>query len=99
MRLGIQKELDTIDLNTGDIIVDHFTGYVGVLMLQYLREGVIEDNIYSWEIMWIRKIHKRNRKQIQITGTLEEDILKLSILVGAIELYSVKEENEHSLGN
>ena len=44
-------------------------------------------------------IPQEKGKQIEVAGALEEEALKLSILIGTIELYSVKEKNEHSLGN
>jgi len=93
------NELDDININVGDIIVDHFTGYVGVLVSRDRRIDMIKDDVYFWEIKWTKQFHKRKGKQIEVAGALEEEALKLSILIGTIELYSVKEKNEHSLGN
>ena len=93
------SELEKITLNVGDIIVDHLTGYIGVLLVRDRHIDMIKDDVYFWEIKWTKQFHKRKGKQIEVAGALEEEALKLSILIGTIELYSVKEKNEHSLGN
>ena len=82
MDSSIQEELDAIELCTGDIIVDHFTGFIGVLISRDRRIDMFIDDIYFWEIKWTKKIHKRTGEQVDIAGVLEEETLKLSILIG-----------------
>jgi hypothetical protein len=88
----IQEELDAIEVHPGDIILDHFTGYIGVLISRERRIDMFIDDIYFWEVKWTKNFHKRNGNKIDISGVLEEETLKLSILIGAIELYSVKDK-------
>lgn len=97
--LDLINELNDIYINVGDIIVDHFTGYVGVLIWRKRRIDMFRDDVYFWEVKWTKQFHKRKSQQLEVVGTIEEEALKLSILIGTIELYSVKEKNEHSLGN
>ena len=95
-------EIEKIILNIGDIIVDHLTGYVGVLSVRDRHMDMIKDDVYFWEIRWSTALFKRDKsKPLQVSGYIKEETLKLSILIGTVELYSVKEkrENEHSLGN
>jgi len=90
-------ETEKIILNIGDIIVDHLTGYVGVLSVRDRHINMIKDNVYFWEVRWSNALFKRDKKKpLQISGYIKEKTLKLSILIGTTELYSVKEEDEHS---
>jgi hypothetical protein len=88
----LRNELDEIKLNVGDIIVDHLTGYVGVLLNRDRHIDIIRDDVYFWEIKWATTIAKRNRDQIQVSGYIEEETLQLSILVGSIELYCAEDK-------
>ena len=92
MDTDLINELDDIHINVGDIIADHLTGYVGILISRSRRIDMVKDDVYFWEIMWTKQSHKRKGNQIEIAGVLEEETLKLSILIGAIELYSVEEK-------
>jgi hypothetical protein len=93
----LQDELDSVTLKPGDIIIDHLAGYVGILLRRERRIDMVLDDLYFWEIRWASSFRptstKRNRKTkpLDIGGYLEEDVLKLSILVGAIELHSSSE--------
>ena len=46
----LKDELDSVVLNVGDIIVDHLSGYVGILLRRERRIDMIEDDLYFWEI-------------------------------------------------
>jgi len=92
VKLDLINELNDVYINVGDIIVDHFTGYVGVLIWRESRIDMFKDDVYFWEIKWTKQFHKRKGQQIEVVGALEEKVLKLSILIGTIELYSVKEK-------
>jgi len=88
------SELEKITLNVGDIIVDHLTGYIGVLLVRDRYIDMIKDDVYFWEVQWSSALFKRDKKKpLQISGYIEEEALKLSILIGSTELYSVKDKN------
>jgi|TARA_R110000824_G_C14845540_1_gene639517 hypothetical protein len=93
-------EIEKIILNVGDIIVDHLTGYVGVLSIRDRHIDITKGDVYFWEVRWSTALFKRDKKKpLQVSGYIKEETLKLSILIGKTELYSIEEENEHSLGN
>ena len=90
-------EIEKVILNIGDIIVDHLTGYVGVLSVRDRHMNMTKDDVYFWEVRWSTALFKRDKKKpLQISGYIKEKTLKLSILIGTTELYSVKEKDEHS---
>jgi len=90
----LYTELKKIILNVGDIIVDHLTGYVGVLLVRDRHIDMIKDDVYFWEVRWSAALFKRDKKKpLKVSGYIEEEALKLSILIGSTELYSVKDKN------
>ena len=59
--------------------------------------NMTKDDVYFWEVRWSTALFKRDKKKpLQISGYIKEKTLKLSILIGTTELYSVKEKDEHS---
>ena len=93
---ALKDELDSVVLNVGDIIVDHLSGYVGILLRRERRIDMIEDDLYFWEIRWASSFQSRKKPEqpLDISGFLEEDMLKLSILVGACELHAADKEQD-----
>jgi len=88
---ALNEELSSIELKPGDIIIDHMAGYVGILIKRERR--IVQDDMYFWQIRWSTAFPKskearKRKKELNILGYLEEDTLKLSILVGATEKYS-----------
>tara|TARA_R110002074_G_scaffold222966_1_gene393810 strand:+ start:683 stop:988 length:306 start_codon:yes stop_codon:yes gene_type:complete len=94
----LEDELEEIVIHAGDIIIDHITGYVGIILNRTRRIDIVEDDIYFWEIKWTSNFtNKRERggakEFLNISGFLEEATLKLSILIGAVELHSTHGDN------
>jgi hypothetical protein len=90
---ALHEELESIELKPGDIIIDHMAGYVGVLIKRERRIDIVQDDMYFWQIRWSTAFPKskkarKHKKELNILGYIEEDTLKLSILVGATEKYS-----------
>ena len=46
----IKKKINNIKLNIGDIIVDHFGGYIGILINRTHHVDIVEDDVYIWEV-------------------------------------------------
>jgi len=93
-----EDELEEIVIHAGDIIIDHITGYVGIILNRTRRIDIIDDDIYFWEIKWTsnfanKKGRGSSKEFLSISGFLEEATLKLSILIGAVELHSTNDEN------
>jgi|TARA_R100000789_G_scaffold95843_1_gene96734 hypothetical protein len=93
MERHLQEELEDIIIRPGDVIIDHLTGYVGIVLERVRRVDMFIDDVYFWEIRWTsnftnKEDRKDHKKYIDISGYLEEATLKLSVLIGAVELHS-----------
>ena len=92
---ALRDELDAIVLKPGDIIIDHLAGYVGILLKRDRRIDIVQDDVYFWEVRWSTPFPKHRKKvteEINIMGYLEEETLKLSILIGATEKHSAEDD-------
>jgi len=75
-------------LHVGDIVYDLFTNRAGILVKRDRRIDMVKDDIYMWEVKWI-KSDRPNELEVPIIDYLEEEGLKMSIVVGVIELHSI----------
>ena len=76
-----------ITLNVGDMIVDTVSGQVGLLLASDRRISMTDDDLYFWHVKW------SDSPAIDVTKVInpiwmEEEGLKLSILVGFYDLHS-----------
>ena len=96
MNQELLDELETVEIKVGDIIVDHMSGYVGIILSKTRRIDIVVDDVYFWEVQWTSKFQDKrkraNSEPLQINGFLEEETLKLSILVGAVEIFSSNDD-------
>ena len=87
-----QKRLQpNIELNIGDIIVDHFGGYIGILINRTHHIDIVEDDVYIWEVKWLNNRKENKDRNIILNCILEEKGLKFSILAGSYDWYSINE--------
>ena len=88
MHYNLQESLNSVTLNVGDIIIDTFSGYTGMLVK---RERRID--MFFWEIKWMTNVERDdlepNHARIRLSDVLEEEGIKLSIVVGAFEWHSI----------
>ena len=93
MHYDLQEKLESVTLRVGDIIIDMFSGYTGMLTKRERRIDMIDDDMYFWEIKWMTNVDrddlKPNHARIRLSDLLEEEGLKLSIVVGALEWHSI----------
>jgi hypothetical protein len=93
MRYDLQTRLDSVILNIGDIIIDTYSGYSGMLIKRDHRIDIAEDDIYFWEVKWMTNAEKKNLNlnlnRIPLSDILEEEGIKLSIVVGALKWHSI----------
>tara|TARA_R110002020_G_scaffold393188_2_gene603481 strand:- start:657 stop:959 length:303 start_codon:yes stop_codon:yes gene_type:complete len=93
MRYDLQEKLDSVILSIGDIVIDTFSGYTGMLIKREHRIGMLDDDIYFWEVKWMTNVAREDLKQdysrIRLSDLLEEEGIKLSIVVGAMEWHSI----------
>ncbi len=81
----LHKLASCVILQPGDMIIDHTLNCHGFLVNKKRYIDMIEDDIYVWEVNWFKQDNESNRT---CGPYLEEEGLKLSIVVGTIELYS-----------
>ena len=93
MHYDLQEKLNCVTLSVGDIIIDTFSGYTGLLVKRERRIDMMDDDMYFWEVKWmtniVREDLKPNQARIPLGNVLEEEGIKLSIVVGAIEWHSI----------
>jgi len=86
---NLQKYTESIVLSVGDIIIDTMGRHTGILVHKRRHIDMIEDDIYIWEIKWNDNIVVENPFDSPMSSILEEESLKLSIVVGLYEWHSV----------
>jgi len=93
MRNDLQERLDSVILNVGDIIIDVFSGYTGMLVKRNRHIDIMNDDMYFWQIKWMTNVDRDELKpshdRIRLSDTLEEEGMKLSIVVGAMDWHSI----------
>ena len=93
MHYDLQEKLKSVTLSVGDIIIDTFSGYTGMLLKRERRIDILEDDMYFWKIKWMTNVERDdlhpNHARIRLSDVLEEEGLKLSIVVGAIKWHSI----------
>lgn len=83
----LRDEASGIVLQIGDMIFDMRTKSRGFLVKRE-RRIFLEDEVYIWNIYWFYQ-----SKDIEFNNVefMEEEGLRLSILIGTIELYSINQ--------
>jgi len=93
MRYDLQERLNSVILSVGDIIIDTFSGYSGMLVKRNHRIDMMDDDMYFWEIKWMTNVVREDlnpsHTRIRLGDILEEEGIKLSIVVGAMEWHSI----------
>jgi hypothetical protein len=82
----LRDEASHVILHVGDMIYDVRTKSRGFLRLRERKIDIIEDDIYVWSIFWFSQDNKNLYNNLEF---MEEEGLKLSIVIGTIELQSI----------
>jgi len=83
----LRAHTQEVILRTGDMIIDHGSGARGFLLNKIRYIDMIEDDVYIWEIDWFKS---ESELPTGPPKHMEEEGLKLSIVVGTVEWHSVK---------
>jgi|TARA_B100001093_G_scaffold419187_1_gene410687 hypothetical protein len=83
----LRDEAARVILHVGDMIYDVRTKSRGFLKLRERKIDIIEDDIYVWSIFWFSQDDNNIYNNLEF---MEEEGLKLSIVIGTIELQSIK---------
>ena len=82
----LRDEASHVILHVGDMIYDVRTKSRGFLRLRERKIDIIEDDIYVWSIFWFSQDDNNVYNNLEF---IEEEGLKLSIVIGTIELQSI----------
>ena len=83
----LRDEASHVILHVGDMIYDVRTKSRGFLKLRERKIDIIEDDIDVWSIFWFSQDDNNLYNNLEC---MEEEGLKLSIVIGTIELQSIK---------
>ena len=88
----LQTALKGVILRVGDLVVDETTGFVALLLERERRIDMIYDDMYFWHVSWIKNIDRyaEDPTNVPLSTILEEEGMKLSIVVGMLTHYSAK---------
>jgi hypothetical protein len=83
----LRKVASHVILHVGDMIYDIRTKSRGFLRKRERRIDIIEDDIYIWWITWFSEDDNVEYNNVDF---IEEEGLKMSIIIGLIEINSIK---------
>ena len=83
----LRDEASDIVLQIGDMIFDMRTKSRGFLVKRE-RRIFLEDEVYIWNIYWFYQSKDTEFNNVEF---MEEEGLRLSILIGTIDLYSINQ--------
>ena len=84
MQTNLREESERIKLVPGDMIVDITCNNVGILVDRVRRISPQDDDVYFWTMHWSKESERLSPMSIQ----MEEEGLKISIVVGLYDLFS-----------
>jgi len=83
----LRDQASHVILHVGDMIYDVRTKSKGFLTKRERKIDIIEDDIYIWSIVWF----SHAEQEFNNLDFMEEEGLKMSIIIGMIEIYSIKQ--------
>jgi hypothetical protein len=87
----LREEAEYVILSVGDMIYDTRTRSRGFLQKRERRIDIIQDDIYIWTIIWFAQA--KEFQYFNNPSFIEEDGLKISILLGTVILHSINGDN------
>ena len=90
MQTNLRDESERIKLYPGDMIVDITSNNVGILVERVRRISIQDDDVYFWTIHW----SKESEQLMPMTLQMEEEGLRILIVVGLYDLFSSDDFSE-----
>ena len=84
-----RTQAECIILSPGDMVIDIVSNQYGLLIERERRISYADDDVYFWRITWSNNMSDLNTSQGPSPIYIEEEGLKLSILIGFYDLYQV----------
>ena len=85
----LREEASHVILHVGDMIYDVRTKSRGFLRSRERKIDILEDDIYVWTTFWFSQ--SEDYQQYNNLDFIEEEGLKLSIVIGTMELHSINQ--------
>tara|TARA_R100001086_G_scaffold238958_1_gene164040 strand:+ start:11 stop:292 length:282 start_codon:yes stop_codon:yes gene_type:complete len=85
----LRDEASHVILHVGDMIYDVRTKSRGFLRKRERKIDILEDDIYVWTIFWFSQ--SEDYQKYNNLDFIEEEGLKLGIVIGTMELHSIKQ--------
>ncbi len=76
-------------LNRGDMVIDIISNQYGLLIERERRITYVDDDVYFWKVTWSNNMYELDATNVPSPIYIEEEGLKLSILIGFYDLYQV----------
>ena len=90
MKSSFREECELLKLAPGDMIVDVACNNVGILVERVRRISMQDDDVYFWTIHWMKESYKGKTAPMSIQ--MEEEGLKISIVIGLYDLFTPSDE-------
>ena len=75
-------------LNVGDMIYDLRSDSAGILVNRERRVDMVKDDVYMWQVKWIRSKDIPD-VELPLVDYVEEEGLKMSIVIGLTQWHSI----------
>ena len=89
----LRQEANQVILSVGDMIYDTRTRSRGFLQSRERRIDIKYDDIYVWTILWFSQ--SENTMNYNNPDFMEEEGLRMSVVIGTISLQTVKNGGNH----
>ena len=76
-------------LSPGDMVIDIISNQYGLLIERERRISMTDDDVYFWKVTWSSNMSELHTSYPSSPIYIEEEGLKLSILIGFYDLYQV----------
>ena len=90
MKFSLRNECQQLMLSCGDMIIDTTCNNVGILVDRVRRISMENDDVYFWTVVWADE--PNNSVGTPMTLQMEEEGLKLSIVIGLYDLFCPEEQ-------
>ena len=82
-----RDQANHIILSPGDMVIDIVSNQYGLLVVRERRISYADDDVYFWQVKWSSNMHDLEATDVPSPIYIEEEGLKLSILIGFYDLY------------
>ena len=84
-----REQAKHVILSPGDMVIDIISNQYGLLIERERRISMTDDDVYFWKVTWSNNMAEFEPTNAPSPIYIEEEGLKLSILIGFYDLYQV----------